>query len=54
MKFVISSSLLSSRLQTLGRVIVQKNSLPILESILFKVEGNRLTLTAADNETTIT
>ena len=54
MKFVISSSLLSQRLQALGRVIVPKNSLPILETILFKIEGNKLTLTAADNETMLT
>lgn len=53
MKFVVSSSLLSARLQTIGRVIVPKSSLSILEYILFKVEGNTLTLTAADPETTI-
>ncbi len=54
MKFVVSSSLLSQRLQTLGRVIVPKNSIQILESILFKIEGGKLTLTAADNETMLT
>lgn len=54
MKFVISSSLLSSRLQAVGRVIVSKNNLPILDCFLFHIEGNKLTVTAADNETTIT
>jgi len=53
MKFVISSSLLSSRLQTTGRVIATTNSLPILESFLFEVDGEKLTITASDNETTL-
>ena len=53
-KFVVSSSLLSARLQTIGRVIVPKSSLSILEYILFKIECNTLTLTAADNETVLT
>ena len=54
MKFVISSSVLSARLQTIGRVIVSKNSLPILDSFLFNIQGNKLTITASDNETTLT
>lgn len=53
MKFVVSSSLLSQRLQTLGRVIASKNSLPILDSFLFRLEGQQLHLTASDNETSI-
>lgn len=53
MKFVVSSSLLSSRLQTLGRVIVSKNSLPILDSFLFEIVNSQLRVTASDNETTI-
>lgn len=53
MKFTISSSLLSSRLQTTGRVIATTNSLPILDSFLFEVNGNNLTITASDNETTL-
>lgn len=53
MKFVISSSLLSQRLQTLGRVIASKNSMPILDNFLFQIENNRLTLTASDNEITL-
>ena len=54
MKFIISSSVLSARLQAIGRVISSKNNLPILDSFLFNIQGNRLTLTASDNETTLT
>lgn len=53
MKFVVTSSLLSARLQTLGRVIVSKNSLPILDSFLFDIVDGQLRITASDNETTI-
>ncbi len=53
MKFVISSSLLSSRLQAIGRVIVSKNNLPILDCFLFTIREGKLTLTASDNETTM-
>ena len=54
MKFVVSSALLSQRLQTIGRVIVPKSTLAVLENILFKVSGNELTLVAADGEITLT
>ncbi len=54
MKFTISSSVLSARLQAAGRVIASKNNLPILDCFLFDIQGNRLTLTASDNETTLT
>lgn len=54
MKFVVSSALLSQRLQTIGRVIVPKSTLAVLENILFKVAGNELTLVAADGEITLT
>lgn len=50
MKFTISSALLSSRLQTLGRVIVAKNTLNILDCFLFEINGQTLTITASDNE----
>jgi len=53
MKFVISSSSLSARLQTVGRVIIAKNTLPILDCFLFDIKDNRLTITASDNETTV-
>ena len=50
MKFTLSSSALSSRLQTLVKVINSKNSLPILESFLFQVHNGQLTITASDSE----
>ena len=53
MKFVISSNLLSQRLQILGRVIASKNSMPILDNFLLRVENNFLTITASDNEITL-
>lgn len=54
MKFVISSSVLSSRLMTIGRVIVQKNTIPILNCFCFDIQGTTLTITASDNDTTLT
>ena len=53
MKFAISSSILSQRLQTLGRVIASKNSMPILDNFLFQVHNNQLELTASDSELTL-
>ncbi len=50
MKFTLSSNALSSRLQTLAKVINSKNSLPILESFLFQVHNGQLTITASDSE----
>lgn len=55
MKFVISSSLLASRLQVLGRAITPKNSLPILENFLFQIDGEKhLTIVASDSEIRLT
>lgn len=53
MKFIVSSSKLFQQLQAVGRVIAPKNSLQILEDVLFDLNGNQLTLTASDGETTI-
>lgn len=53
MKFNVSSSKLYQQLQAVARVIAPKCSLEILENVLFTLEGNQLTLTASDNETTI-
>ena len=50
MRFIISSTALSSRLQTLSRVISNKNSLTILDSFLFEVSNGQLTLTTSDSE----
>ncbi len=50
MEFTISSNALSSRLQTLAKVISSKNSLPILECFLFEVTDGSLTITSSDSE----
>ena len=51
MKFVVSCNSLLSHLQTIGRVIASKNSIPVLDCFLFELRGNKLTITASDNET---
>lgn len=51
MKFSVSCTSLLSHLQVVGRVIASKNSVPILDSFLFDLKGNKLTITAADAET---
>ena len=50
MEFTISSNALSSRLQTLAKVISSKNSLPILECFLFEVNNGSLTIPSSDSE----
>lgn len=50
MRFDVSSTALLSRLQSIGKVIASKNSLPILDNFLFLLEGNTLTITASDVE----
>ena len=52
MKFIVSSAALLKELQMLGGVINNTNTLPILNNFLFEVNGNTLTLTASDLETT--
>ena len=54
MKFVVSSTTLLSHLTVVSRVISSKNTLPILDNFLFKLEGNELEITASDLETTLT
>ena len=51
MKFTVSCTSLLSHLQVVGRVIASKNSVPILDSFLFELKGNQLSITAADAET---
>nr|MCR5456103.1 DNA polymerase III subunit beta [Bacteroidales bacterium] len=53
MKFVISSTELLSRLQTVSRVISSKSTIPALLNFLFEVQGETLTITASDLETTM-
>ena len=52
MKFIVSSAALLKELQMLGGVINNTNTLPILDNFLFEINGNNLTLTASDLETT--
>lgn len=50
MRFTLSSTALSSRLQTLSRVVSSKNALPILDCFLFEVRNNQISITASDSE----
>jgi DNA polymerase-3 subunit beta len=52
MKFIVSSAALLKELQMLGGVINSTNTLPILDNFLFEINGNSLTLTASNLETT--
>jgi DNA polymerase III subunit beta len=52
MKFVVSSSDLLSHLQAISRVISSKNTLPILDNFLFKLDEKQLEITASDLEST--
>jgi len=53
MKFIVSSSYLLKQLQVLGGIINSNNTLPILDNFLFNLDGNSLTVSASDLETTI-
>jgi len=54
MRFTLSSTALSNRLSALAKVINSKNTMPILNDFVFEIEGSKLTLTASDNENTMT
>lgn len=53
MKFTVSSSALLSLLATTGKVISNKNTLPILDYFLMELKGEELSVTTSDLETTI-
>ncbi|MCQ2974751.1 MAG: DNA polymerase III subunit beta [Bacteroidales bacterium] len=53
MKFVVSSTELLSRLQSISRVISSKNTLPILDNFLFEIFDESLLVTASDLESTM-
>ena len=53
MKFKVLSTELTSHLAAASRVLVSKNSLPILDNFLFEVQGETLTVTASDGDTTM-
>lgn len=50
MKFIVSSSILLSHLQSVGKVINAKTSLPILECFLIEIKDRVLNITAADSD----
>jgi DNA polymerase-3 subunit beta len=53
MKFIVSSTELLGRLQSISRVISSRNTMAILDNFLFRLKGNTLTITASDTETTM-
>ena len=53
MKFSVSSSALLSLLATTGKVISNKNTLPILDYFLMELSGTTLKVTTSDLETTL-
>lgn len=53
MRFTVSSTLLSSRLNALAKVLNSKNSMPILDCFLFEIIDGQLNVTASDNDNTI-
>ena len=53
MRFTVSSSALSSKLNMLSKVISGKNSLAILDCFLFQVANGEMSITASDNDNVI-
>ncbi len=53
MKFIVSSSYLLQKLQVLGGVINNNNTIPILDNFLFDLNESELKISASDLETTM-
>lgn len=53
MRFTVSSSALSSKLNMLAKVIGSKNSLPILDCFLFQVANGEMSITTSDSDNVI-
>lgn len=53
MRFSVSSSALSAKLNMLSKVINGKSSLPILDSFLFEISADGMTITASDSDNII-
>lgn len=53
MRFTVSSSALSSKLNMLAKVIGSKNSLPIVDCFLFQVANGEMSITASDSDNVI-
>lgn len=54
MRFSLQSAVLNSKLNILSKVISSKNSMQILDCILFEISGKTLSLTAADSANVMT
>jgi len=54
MNFIVSSAYMYQKLQILGGIINNSNSLAILDNFLFKLDNNLLLVSASDLETNIT
>lgn len=54
MKFIVSSTGLLKHLNQISGVLNSNNTLPILDHFLFQVEGNSLSISLSDLETTMT
>ena len=53
MRFVVPSALLATHLNGIGRVIAQKNNMPIRDCFKFDISGLQMHITASDNDTTL-
>ncbi|GGE06511.1 DNA polymerase III subunit beta [Psychroflexus salis] len=53
MKFIVSSTEMLKKLQTLGGIINNNNTMQILDFFLFKLDNNQLDISASDLETTM-
>jgi len=53
MRYVVTSTLLYSRLQNVERVILPKNNIQILSCFLFEIQGTQMQVTASDKDTTL-
>ena len=53
MRFIVSSTDLLQGLVSVQKVIASKSSLPILDNFHFSLDGNTLTVTGSDSETTL-
>ena len=54
MRYTVNSAELYSHLQNLDKVILVKNTIPILSCVLFEVKGDTLNMRATDKEITLT
>ena len=54
MRYIVNSAELYSHLQNLDKVILAKNTVPILSCVLFEIKDSTLTMRATDKEITLT